>query len=252
MSKSEELRHAPHAQTPPVESLESDLPPLEAKPEEAGVNAADEFTEAREEDRGKGKSSRLYLKLSGRLSELSRNRFFQKLKKLKGRPLVIGLSAVVIGIAVYLNWALFYQEDGAAAFPEKSGEIIGQSVYVDAADEDTEGYFAMSQITRRRARDEALEVLQLVIEDENALKEVKDQAFADANRMAAEIASEANIEALILAKGFEECVAVISNQNANIIVKSEGLLQNEIAQIKEIVYEQAGITPVNVKIIEKK
>jgi len=174
----------------------------------------------------------------------------------KARPVIIAASAVVIGLAVYFNWVLFSgaQTTDPAYDAELEGtdNLLGQSVYVDGdADYEEESYFAMSQLSRKRARDEALEVLRLVIDDEAALKEVKDQAFADANRMAAEIAGEANIETLIMAKGFEDCVAVVSGSNANIIVRSDGLLQNEIAQIKEIVYEQTGILPVNVKIIEK-
>ena len=54
-----------------------------------------------------------------------------------------------------------------------------------------------------------------------------------------------------MAKGFEECVAIISGDNASIIVKSDGLLPNEVAQITEIVYEQAGILPTNMNIVEK-
>jgi len=189
--------------------------------------------------------------LKSRLPEL-----LKKTGSSKARPVIIAASAAVIGLAVYFNWMLFSgaQTSDPAYDAELEGaeNLLGQSVYVDGdADYEEESYFAMSQLSRQRARDEALEVLQLVIEDEAALKEVKDQAFADANRMAAEIAGEANIETLIMAKGFEDCVAVVSNNNANIIVRSDGLLQNEIAQIKEIVFEQTGILPVNVKIIEK-
>nr|MBQ4317721.1 SpoIIIAH-like family protein [Clostridia bacterium] len=177
-----------------------------------------------------------------------------RLSGVKARPVVIGVSAVIVGLAVWFNWMLF-SDDGSGTDVSDISEnevLLGQSVYVAGdAEYEEDSYFAMSQLSRQRARDEALEVLQLVIDDESALKEVKDRAYADANRMASEIASEANIETLVMAKGFEECVAVISNKNANIIVKSQGLLQNEIAQIKEIVYEQAGIHPVNIKIIEK-
>ena len=54
-----------------------------------------------------------------------------------------------------------------------------------------------------------------------------------------------------MSKGFEECVAVISEGKCNVIVKSDGLQANEISQIKEIVYEQAAINPLDIKIIEK-
>ena len=71
------------------------------------------------------------------------------------------------------------------------------------------------------------------------------------HRIALDIEREANIETLVTAKGFAQCVAVVNGDSANVIVKSDGLLPNEIAQINEIVYEQAGIVPANVKIIEK-
>ena len=63
--------------------------------------------------------------------------------------------------------------------------------------------------------------------------------------------AESNIESLIVAKGFEECVAVIRDGSASIVVKSDGLKPAQISQINEIVYDQAGIKPVNVKIIER-
>ena len=65
------------------------------------------------------------------------------------------------------------------------------------------------------------------------------------------MATEANIETLIIAKGFEECVAVISENGASIVVKSDGLNVAQISQINEIVYSEAGISPVNVTIIER-
>ena len=87
--------------------------------------------------------------------------------------------------------------------------------------------------------------------NEAALAEAKEAALSDIARIADDIEAEANIETLIKSKGFEECIAVVTGANASIIVKSDGLLQNELSQIKEIVYEQAGIDPVNIKIVEK-
>ena len=69
--------------------------------------------------------------------------------------------------------------------------------------------------------------------------------------MAKIMEAEANIETLIVAKGFEECVAVISGDGASIVVKSDGLSVAQISQINEIVYSEAGISPVNITIIER-
>jgi stage III sporulation protein AH len=112
-------------------------------------------------------------------------------------------------------------------------------------------YFASAQVSRQRARDEAMEVLQSVVENEGAVESVKNQALADLSKMAMAIEQEANIETLIMAKGFEKCVAVISGDTARIIVSGTGLTPAQIAQINEIVYEEANISPVNITITEK-
>ena len=94
-------------------------------------------------------------------------------------------------------------------------------------------------------------MLQGVVDDADSLESAKEQALADIAAIAATIEKEANIESLIKAKGFEECVAVINGDKANIIVKSEGLQPNQLSQILEIVYLQADILPANVTISEK-
>ena len=93
--------------------------------------------------------------------------------------------------------------------------------------------------------------MQGVVDDATAIGASKEQALADIAAIAANIEMEANIESLIKAKGFEECVAVISGDKANIVVKSEGLKPNQLSQILEIVYLQADIVPANVTISEK-
>ena len=44
---------------------------------------------------------------------------------------------------------------------------------------------------------------------------------------------------------------MIKDESASIVVKSDGLQAAQISQINEIVYEQAGISPVNIKIIQR-
>ncbi len=179
-------------------------------------------------------------------------------KKFGVRNLVIVLSVLLIGVAVYVNWTLFGgadnvddpKDDLTGAQTNADGEN-GSSTPADGDQNDNTSFFAASQIERQRARDEAIEVLQSVVDDASALDVAKEQALADIAAIAATIEREANIESLIKAKGFEECVAVINGDKANIIVKSEGLKPNELSQILEIVYLQADILPANVTISEK-
>ena len=179
------------------------------------------------------------------------------LKKFGIRNIVIVLSVLLIGAAVFVNWKIFSGSNGVEN-PENSGNSAqvgnntqnGTNANGGNTNESTD-FFAASQIERQRARDEAIEVLQSVVDDATSLDAAKEQALAEIAAIAANIETEANIESLIKAKGFEECVAVINGDKANIVVKSEGLRPNQLSQILEIVYLQANILPANVTISEK-
>jgi len=115
----------------------------------------------------------------------------------------------------------------------------------------SDDYFAVSVLSRQRARDESIDLLNNIVNSAEAMPDAKDKALQDIATIAQEVEKEANIETLVKAKGFADCVAVVSGANANVIVKTDGLMPNEVAQIKEIVYVQAGILPANTQIIEK-
>ena len=178
------------------------------------------------------------------------------MKKIGRKNLVVLLAILVIGAAVYMNYLLFNDPIDVIGYGENNmedtyGDVNLESDLPKQVAEENDAYFSTTVLSRQKARDEALEVLQTVVESGEALEETKTQAFADISQIAKDIENEANIETLIEAKGFKDCVAVVSGGNANIVVKSDGLLSNEIAQINEIVYEQAGILPVNVRIVER-
>ncbi len=171
--------------------------------------------------------------------------------KIGKRNLLIIGAVLLIGVAVYLNYVWFYNPAGNLGY----GDNNMQDQYGDAGNTNlpsgTESYFTSAQLSREKARDEALEVLKTVIESEDALQETKDAALSDISRIALDMEQEANIESLVIAKGFSKCVAVKNGDSVSVIVESDGLLPNQVAQIKEIVCEQTGVSPAGVKIIEK-
>lgn len=181
----------------------------------------------------------------------------ESMRKNMKRNLIVMGSVLLIGGAVWLNWALFSNAESKDYDPAyyTSGQPQDGSSNADSAgntDSGTEdSYFAMAQIDRSRARDEAMEVLNEITVSTEATEEAKSEAYAAIEQMALDIENEANIETLMKAKGFEECVAVISDSTATVIVRSDGLAPSDIAQITEIVYEQASIEPANITIIEK-
>ena len=208
-----------------------------------------------------------------------------------GKKNIIIISGILlIGIAVYLNLTLNFDENERSSgylldndgyyldydYDGENSKVFGQAALVDNLNfnydsEDMgsgmgeagmdnanlqdniadENYFAVAAVSRQRARDESIELRLSIVNSAESMPDIKDKALNDINNIAAEIEKEANIEVLVKAKGFSECVAVVNGENANVIVKTDGLMPNEVAQIKEIVYEQTGITPGNIIIVEK-
>lgn len=185
--------------------------------------------------------------------------FFMKAGK---RNLIIVCAVVLIGAAIWVNW-LFFSDDGGDGYDYVGGS--GMSGELDnsknptSGDNDTnastdtsDSYFSTVQVSRQRARDEALEVLNAVIDNANASDEVKAEAVAEIKQISEEMKQESDIESVIVTKGFEKCVAVINSGTASIVVKcSEQLTPAQLAQINTVVYEYTGIEPVNITIMAR-
>lgn len=171
--------------------------------------------------------------------------FFARVGK---RNLIIIGSVLLLGVAICLNWVLFADTNDGYDYNNGAGAAGNE---LEEESSEVLAYFASTQVSRDRARDEALAVLQNVVDSSEADSAEKNQALEDIATMAANIEAEANIEAMVMAKGFEQCVAIVNDGTCTVVVMSEGLLPNQMAQINEIVYEQTGIKPVNVKYIEK-
>ncbi len=185
-----------------------------------------------------------------------RDKGLAMVKKLGRRGLVIAGAAVILVGGAILNWKLTSAEERAG----RAGLAVDVSALRGESEEDGEqiaastpvyNYFEAMQLSRRQARDEAMEVLMTVAESATAVDTMKTDAMEEIAQIARDIEAEANIESLVLSKGFEQCVAVVNGDAASVIVKSAGLLPSEIAQISEIVYEQTGISPSRLKIIER-
>lgn len=159
-------------------------------------------------------------------------------------------AVLLIGAAVGVNYILYQGAKPADTDVDNdlSGTDIGDALNQD---KNTSNYFAQTVLSRKQARDNALEVLQTVAKSTSALPESVEAALSDIAKIAKDIENEANIETLVKAKGFSECIAVINDDSVTVIVKADKLLASQTAQINEIVYQQTGILPSNLKIIAK-
>ena len=123
---------------------------------------------------------------------------------------------------------------------------------VNANPETAEDFFAMAIINRTQVRDSALEVLREIAENPDSLPDAKEDALESIAEIADDMSAEANIETLVKAKGIGDCVAVISGDNCSVIVNEKNLLPDELTQITDIVFEQAGIPVANITVVEAK
>lgn len=163
-------------------------------------------------------------------------------KSLSVRNLLIAGCAVLILLAVYLNLR-FAQGTDVTDPPLVS---TPSSTETDADD-----YFAVAVINRTRVRDEAIDMYQALADDVSASQVTRDEAYASMNALFDRTAAEVDIENRIKAKGFANCVAILEDDRASIIVQSDGLTDAEVAQITEIVYLEAGVIPQNLTITER-
>ena len=170
-----------------------------------------------------------------------------------GKGIIVASCALLIGLAVYLNYRWFYDPTSSLGFGENnmSDSFDDSQSAGGEVEKEESNYFTATALDRKEARDEAIDVLKMVTENEAASEEAKAEAADKISQIAVDIQNEANIESLVRAKGFEECVAVISDGSVSVIVSADALQASQTAQILTIVYETTGISPEKVSIIPK-
>lgn len=194
------------------------------------------------------------------------------------RQLVLAALVVALGAAVYLNWQFSDQNnllatDTVNSSAVQTGKELGEAQYVNQNSTSTvsegegetstvgsggkmsanaEQYFAQARVSRQKARDEAVDTLKELIADVAQNDAAKTEAVSQAAVIAKNIEQESNIENLVKAKGFAECVAFLQNGECSVVVSSEGLLESEAIAIKDIVAGQASIPYEKIKIVEAK
>lgn len=176
------------------------------------------------------------------------------------RNVVVVAIVLFVGVAVYLNWSYGRQASADVDATESSepGKILGQTTLVNGTDgEETAegnktGYFATARLNRQQARDSALQLLQKAASEEGADPSAVNQANEAIQTMAAYTMSEAQMENLVTAKGYGDCVCFLDADRVSVVVSAtvDGLSDSDVARIVEIVMEETGLTADQITIIE--
>ena len=174
------------------------------------------------------------------------------------RNAVVAAIVLFVCVAVYLNWS--YQSGETADAGKTLGEVGGTAASPDPAssaspEAGTTGggsYFDSARLNRQQARDSALAILQDSIANESADETMKEANGEAIQTLASYTVSEAQIENLVTAKGYTDCVAFIGDESVSVVVSARegGLTDADVAKITEIVTDETGMEASQVKIIE--
>ena len=175
------------------------------------------------------------------------------------RNIVVATMAVLVCAAVGLNWKYSSQE--AVQQAEETGtKILGEAALVSGQEdtglaEDTvyegDDYFASARLTRQQARDSAISLLEDAASQEDADQETANQASESIQVLASYTLKEAQIENLVTAKGYADCVAFMGDDAISIVVSTEdGTLDAaDVAKITDIAMTETGYDASGIKIV---
>jgi len=173
--------------------------------------------------------------------------------KVFGKSQVIAVAMVLcLGGAVWLNMKFSSKEKylgEATLVNSKSESVVETNAKVKTSDTD---YFESAKKEREEMLEEASQTVEEIAKGDGLSQEDKDKVIESSKRIASRIESANNIESLLKAKGFEKCVAVIGENEINIVVKSDGLTTAQTMQIQDIVTKQTDINLANIKIVTVK
>ena len=169
------------------------------------------------------------------------------MKSWKRNVLIAGVLVLACA-GVELNW--FYGRSSTDLTKTLDvDKLMGESTLVlsdtnepaaaaAAAAADGAESFAAMRLSRQTARDEAVALLQETI----AYAEGGDISESDAQlqRIVADALAESQIESMVIAKGYADCVAYISQDGISVAVAApeNGLTQDDVSLVADIVLSQ--------------
>lgn len=180
------------------------------------------------------------------------------------KNLVAAAVLVTVCAGIYVNW--LYTEDytamnlADAVDAEKvlSDEalLLSEDVAAISSGEEVQttstDYFAAVRLSRQQARDSALNLLQeaMAYSGEETGKDT--ESAMELESIVQTALSEAQIESLIIAKGYTDCVAYMSGEGISVAVSAPegGLQQQDVAVIADIVMTQSDYSLEDIRVVE--
>ena len=182
--------------------------------------------------------------------------------KIWKKNMVAAAILVTACAGIYLNW-IYTEESVASDLTETLDTekvmsndtlMLSEDIAAIAAGEDLEttatDYFAAVRLSRQQARDSAIELLQEAMTYGESGKSA--ESAMELEDIIQTALSEAQIESLIIAKGYTDCVAYMSAEGISVAVAAPegGLQQSDIAVIADIVMSQSEYGLDSIRVVE--
>ena len=172
------------------------------------------------------------------------------------KNLIAAAILVTVCGGIYVNW--LYTEDQATmdltdtldAEKLLSSDMLvmgGNETGEEALPANTvEDYFAAVRLSRQEARDSALSLIQ-----EAMAYDGSENSGAQLEQIVQTALTEAQIESLIIAKGYTDCVAYISAEGISVAVATPegGMDQEDVAVIADIILSQSSFEIDDIRVI---
>lgn len=180
------------------------------------------------------------------------------------KNMVAAAILMTVCAGIYVNW-LYTEEQSATTLTEtldaekvmsEDGLVLSDDMAALAAGEDVQttasDYFAAVRLSRQQARDNAVELLQeaMAYSGQDGGKDV--ESAMELEEIVQTALSEAQIESLIIAKGYQDCVAYMSGEGISVAVASPegGLQEQDVAVIADIVMSQSDYSLEDIRVVE--
>ena len=181
------------------------------------------------------------------------------------RNTVAAAVAVLVCAAAALNW----RYSAAPAAGESGGsesKLLGEAALVSGREDDSAAqagvadeaevytgsdYFASARLTRQQARDNAISLLQEAADQPGADTSVANEASEGIAVLAGYTMKEAQIENLVTAKGYADCVAFMGEDSISVVVDTGTgeLTAEDVAKITDIAMTETGYPASGIKIM---
>lgn len=168
------------------------------------------------------------------------------------KNLMAAAVLLVVCAGIYMNW-MYSNAESVDDLTDilDSDAVMSPEVDMNAGDENTvTDYFAAVRLSRQEARDQAVNLLQEAMAYGNGNEQ--EASNAQLEQIVQTALCEAQIESLVIAKGYTDCVAYMSETGISVAVASpEGGMKNEdVAVIADIVITQSGFDMEAIRVVE--